>query len=155
MDTNSVPPDDVNELERRLSAWQPSDAGLAPAAMLFAAGRASVRASKGWLAWPILSGCLASAVVALGVSLQAQRSEVLALREQLERRPAEFAPAADETPATEPPAPGAYLALRRQWEEQSGDAMFRSVPDQTPKGPVLPEPPIYRAWQPDGPPESL
>ena len=38
MDTHSRRPDEMNELERRLSTWQPTVAGLDPDALLFAAG---------------------------------------------------------------------------------------------------------------------
>ncbi|HMF16429.1 MAG TPA: hypothetical protein VKE98_04445, partial [Gemmataceae bacterium] len=60
---------DLNDLERRLSALQPSIAGLDGGNMLFAAGRDSVRPGIGRLVWPVLSGCLALAALVLGVGL--------------------------------------------------------------------------------------
>jgi hypothetical protein len=155
MDAHSLPPDDLNEVERRLSAWQPSAAGISPDAMLFAAGRASARGGKAWLAWPVVSGCLALTTVALGVWLAAERSERLALLRALERRPPEPAPAAVETPASEPPAPDSYLTLRRQWEQHPGDGAIRPGPGQTPRHQAAPEVPILRAWQPKGPVDPL
>jgi hypothetical protein len=160
METPGLPADDLNELERRLSTWQPSTAGLAPEAMLFAAGRASVRGGKARLAWPVGSACLALAVVALGVWLAAERSQRRALLAALHQRPAEpaaaFPPVPDEKPTTEPPAPDSYLNLRREWERDSGSWAIRpAAPRRAPKRPASPERPILRAWQPGGPSEPL
>ncbi len=57
MDANISNSDDLKELEQRLATWSPAKDGLDPDAMLFAAGRASARHGKTWLAWPIASGC--------------------------------------------------------------------------------------------------
>src|SRR5260370_11387639 len=118
MEIPDLPADDLNELERRLSAWQPSTTGLAPDAMLFAAGRATARAGKAWLAWPVLSGGLALAAGVLGVWLAAERSERRALLRALQQRTPKAAPAytpvPQETPATQAPAADSYLGLRRQ-----------------------------------------
>jgi hypothetical protein len=156
MDTPDLPTDDLNDLERRLAGWRPSTAGLAPDAMLFAAGRASAQRGKAWLAWPILSGCLALAAVILGVWLAAERSERRALLQALDQRPSQPAPAKvsvpNETRPTEPPAPDSYLSLRRAWEQHPSDWANRPVPPaRAPKRPTSPERPIPRAWQPPGP----
>jgi len=59
MDTNHPCPDgELNDLERRLSAWRPAAEGLDPDAVLFAAGRASVRPGPARFAWPALAACL-------------------------------------------------------------------------------------------------
>jgi hypothetical protein len=55
---------DLNDLERRLAGWRPAGEGLDADAMLFAAGRASVRRSPARFAWPAIAAGL---VVALGV----------------------------------------------------------------------------------------
>jgi hypothetical protein len=153
MDTNASRPDDLNPLEKRLAAWQPSTAGLAADAMLFAAGRASGR--KTWLAWPVVTACLALAAVALGAWLAAERSERLALLRELQQRPPEPAlvstPDPALTPAPEAPAPDGYLALRREWEQHSGNDATAPAPGLAPRGPAYPEVPILRAWQPEGP----
>ena len=156
MDANSSRPNDLNKLEQRLAAWEPASAGLDPEAMLSAAGRASARGVKAWLAWPILSGCLALAVLALGAWLAAERADRLRLLAELSHRPVETAPVStpvpDETPTTEALAPDGYLALRREWELHPDDALRPAAPGQAPKRPASPEPSILRAWQPDGPP---
>src|SRR5207253_534507 len=116
MDTHTPRPDDLNDLEQRLSAWRPSAAGLDADAMLFAAGRASAR--RAWLAWPVISACTALLAAALGVWLAAERAERLALVQQIRQQarvpaPAPPVSAADEPPTEEAPAPDSYLAVRR------------------------------------------
>jgi len=153
MDTPDLPADDLNDLERRLAGWRPSTVGLAPDAMLFAAGRASAQRGKARLAWPILSGCLALAAGVLGVWLASERSErralVRALEEQHPRPAPANVPAPNETRPTEPPAPESYLSLRRAWEQHPSDWANRPVPPvRAPKRPASPERPIPRAWQP-------
>jgi len=160
METSPLPSDGLNELERRLTTWQPSTAGLASDAMLFAAGRASVRGGKACVAWPIVSGCLALAAVVLGVLLAGERTERLALVRELHQQPHDSAsdsiPVLVETPATEALAPDGYLALRRQWEEGPRDwAIDPPGTNRAPKRPASPELPIPRAWQPGGPSEPL
>src|SRR5438445_38546 len=152
MDNNMPHPDDLTELERRLAAWKPAHDGLDHEAMLFAAGRASARPGGGWLAWPILSGSLALAAVALGVWLAAERSERLAPLRKLVEPALASTPVV--TPMAEPLSPNSYLSLRREWEQQAGDWLNRSTA-AVPKGPAFPEPPILRAWQPDDPSDPL
>src|SRR6266852_1544326 len=160
MDTHSSHPDDMKKLERRLADWKPTPEGLDAEAMLFAAGRASVRPSKAWLAWPVVSVCLALVAVVLGTRMATERSERLALLRELHNRPFEPTPAAtpltDETLAAVPLASNSYLVLRREWEQHPGDwAMRRADPSPTPKTPPGPESPILRARPPGGSFDSL
>jgi hypothetical protein len=156
MDTHS---DDLKKLEARLANWKPAPEGLDPESMLFAAGRASARGGKAWVAWPITCGCLVLAVVGLGARLSAERSERLALLREIQQRSPEATlastPVLDEQALT-PPGTDSYLVLRRELEQQSGEWMARSAePGEVPKKSGTPEPAILRAWQPGGPPEPL
>jgi len=118
MDT--LPPSfgDLNDVERLLSAMQPSTAGLDADSMLFAAGRDSVRPGMGRLLWPVLSGCLALAALVLGVGLLRERQVRQEMAAQLQRQtpglvvPADV-PQPDIVPANEAPAPTSYLAAAR------------------------------------------
>jgi hypothetical protein len=86
MDAPHPHPDDLNDVERRLSGWQPAGDGLDTDAMLFAAGRASARRGAGRYAWPTVAGCLAVVAGVLGVWLAAERAERLALVQQLRQQ---------------------------------------------------------------------
>jgi hypothetical protein len=109
----------MKELERRLSEWRPSTAGLDADGVLFAAGRASVRPSWGRIAWPIVSGCLALLAATLGVGLSQERAARLELAAQLrDPKPAVASvppsvPEPIDAPLDEPPAADSYLAARR------------------------------------------
>src|SRR5713226_4058012 len=133
MDANFSNPDDLNEMEQRLAAWSPAKDGLDPDAMLFAAGRASARHSKTWLAWPIASGCLTIVAAALGAWLAVERSERLAILQEIHAQLAELAPVPGDTPAPESLAATSYLVLRREWEQQPGDWSIKP----SPRGEVL------------------
>jgi hypothetical protein len=123
MDTHPDRPDDLSPLERRLSAWRPADAGLDADAMLFAAGRASARPGPGRFVWPALSGLLGVFVVVLGAWLTVERSERLALAQQLRRQtpvvpPSPAAPAVPVEPNTvDAPMPDSYLSSRQALEK--------------------------------------
>jgi hypothetical protein len=141
--------DDLNELERRLSAWQPATTGLAPEAMLYAAGRASVARSKLWLAWPALYVCLALFSLVLSQRLAAERSGRLALIHELQKvMPATaLAQSSLEKPKTRTLTPDSYLALRRQWEEQPEDKAIVSSGEEEATKPSEPATsPIFRPW---------
>lgn len=69
MDTHANRPEDLNDLERRLAAWQPSRDGLDADAVLFAAGRASVQPRPARFVWPALTTLLTALIVVLGVWL--------------------------------------------------------------------------------------
>jgi hypothetical protein len=68
-----MPEPDLTELERRLSGWRPANDGLDADAMLFAAGRASVRRSPGRFAWPAVAAGLIFTVGVLGSRLANER----------------------------------------------------------------------------------
>jgi hypothetical protein len=153
MDTHPDRPDDLNELERRLSAWEPAPEGLDADAMLFAAGRASARRRL----WPALTALTAAVAVALGAWGSAERAGRLALARQLGERPA-AAPGADplaplaapaEPPTAEEPGPyslqAAYRALERGLDAWGPRTFVRAdLP-----GPPEPSPPVLHAGQRD------
>src|SRR5262249_62170539 len=122
MDTNSTPPGDLNDLERRLAEWQPSATGLEVDRLMFAAGRASARSGRGRFVWPVVSVGLALTAVALGIGLAHERAARQELAMQLRdsapsvapTRGSEFGPA-ESTPTQAPPA--SYLAARRALTE--------------------------------------
>ncbi len=123
MQTNEHPADDLSDLERRLSGWKPSAEGLDLEGMLCAAGRAAARPNLlARLAWPTAAGGLLVLAVALGLAFRAERSERLALAEQLRHATSPAAaPAYIPTPipdlTTERPGPDSYLALHRALEK--------------------------------------
>ena len=117
MDAHTTPSGDLNDLERQLVEWRPAAAGLDADRMVFAAGRASVRAGWGRIGWPIVSGCLALLAGVFGVEMVQERTARLELTAQLQK-PA-FAPAPSDAPgpitapSAEPPAADSYLAARQ------------------------------------------
>lgn len=115
MHTHSDFPDDLGDLERRLSAWQPAPEGLDADAMLFAAGRAAGRVR---LVWPALTGFLAVLTLAFGVWAMTERAERLALDRHL-REPSPAPPAPVSSPAvpSEPLTADDWLTARRALEE--------------------------------------
>lgn len=159
MDTHSHRPEDLNELERRLSAWQPSSAGLNADAVLFAAGRASVRPGPARIAWPAFTALLTVLAVVLGLWLAAERSERQALAFRLRERPPAPAvnpsppPAANaepvESPTADEPAPDSYLASRRALEKGLDAWPSRVVVRGGPTDPSLTNPPILTLGQRD------
>jgi hypothetical protein len=99
----------LTDLERRLAGWRPASDALDADAMLFAAGRASVRRSRSQFAWPAIAACLAVAVGILGMQLSAERAENQSLIAQLSNA---------ETDAFVPSQPSAtpnYLIARQSW----------------------------------------
>src|SRR6266852_6201889 len=83
MDTHSQHADDLTDVERRLAAYTPSATGLDADAMLFAAGRASVRPGPARFVWPGLTVGLTTVALVLGVWLATERAERLELAQQL------------------------------------------------------------------------
>ena len=157
MDTHPHRPDEMNELERRLSAWQPNSAGMDADAVLFAAGRASVRPGPARFAWPALTTVLAALAIVLGLCLVDERSERLALAHRLRERPPAPAvnssprPAVNITPAEsptpdEPPTDG-YLANRRALERGLEAWPSRAVARSGPTNPSLANSPVLRLGQ--------
>lgn len=159
MDTHSNRPEDLTALERRLSSWEPANAGLDVDAMLFAAGRASVRPSLTRYTWPTLTFLMAALSVALGLWLADERSERLALALRLRERPPAptvnppSPPAANmtpqETPSTDDLPPNSYLASRRALEEGLEAWPSRVVVRAGPPDPSITNPPILRVGQRD------
>ena len=104
MDAQPSPSDDMSDLEKRLSAWRPSLAGLDADGVLFAAGRASVRPGWGRIAWPVVSGCLALLVGFLGVALSQERAARVELAARLN----------ESRPSVAPRRPLCQIRLRRR-----------------------------------------
>jgi hypothetical protein len=122
MDANQ--PNDLNDLERRLSAWQPAGDQLNAEAMLFAAGRAAGRGGSGRFVWPALACLMTGLSAVLGVWLASERHEKQMLAQRLqERSPASFpasAPAVnapDEPSMEDQPSPDSYFAAHRALEQ--------------------------------------
>jgi hypothetical protein len=142
--------DDLSELERRLSGLRPGSEGLDADAMLFAAGRASVRPGLGRLLWPALAGCLALLSAGLGAGLLSERTERLALAERLRSAQTDSVPPRSAMPEDgdaalpeEIPA-DSYLAGRRALEQGLDPLPDRPEPQAGPPeelppatGPVL------------------
>jgi hypothetical protein len=152
MDTNH--PEDLNELERRLSTWQPDSEGLDADAVLFAAGRASVRPSKVRLVWPALTACLTGLALVLGVCLKAEHAERLALVQKMRQPPPASAPEpappveVSPSPAEDVPPSGllaAHRALERGLDDWPEQAIVRA---ETPGAP-LPTSPVLQVGQRD------
>jgi hypothetical protein len=158
MEPHSHHPEDLSELEHRLSAWRPADEGLNADAVLFAAGRASVRLGPARFVWPALTVCLAGLAVVLGVCLNVERSERLALARQLRQPPPapapKSAPSIEVSPVELPPAedvpPTSFLAAHRLLERGLDDWPERVVVArvETP-APALPHTPVLQVGQRD------
>ncbi len=156
MDAQNPHADDLSAIERRLAGWQPAGEGLDADAMLFAAGRASVRPGIGRFAWPALAGALAVVAAILGVWLASERSERLALVQQLRRQVPSPAPVPT-PPAFSPveqPAPSAYLTLRQRLDRGldpwSESALTKAGSPPAHPGPA---PPVLKAWRTDAIPD--
>lgn len=159
MAKHSDQPDDVNELERRLSGWLPSREGLDADAVLFAAGRAAVRPGPARFAWPMLTTVLTALVVVLGLWLAAERKESQLLARRLQERQSLPAvkplpvPGAQsgpvESPDADEPAPDSYLASRPALEKGLDAWPNRVVVQSGPADPSLTNPPILRLGQRD------
>jgi hypothetical protein len=160
METHSDRPEDLNALERRLSAWQPNREGTDADAVLFAAGRASVRPSPVRFVWPALTALLTVLSVVLGQWLADERSERLALARQLgERSPApvvnpspspasKTVPVESFEPDDEPP-PDSYLISRRALEQGLDAWPSRIVVQRRSSDPSVTNPPVLRVGQRD------
>jgi hypothetical protein len=169
MDTNSDRPEELSALERRLSAWQPNSEGLDTDAMLFAAGRASVRPGPARFAWPVLTALLTGVSVVLGLWLTNERDERLILAAQLKER--QFAPSvnpapppdadtvpsealpgralAERTERSDEPSPDSYLVSRRALEKGLDAWPSRIEVRGGPPDSSLTEPPVLRLGQRD------
>jgi hypothetical protein len=151
-------PEDLSELEHRLSAWRPADEGLNADAVLFAAGRASVRPGPVRFVWPALTVCLAGLATVLGVCLNVERSGRLALARQLRQPPPAPAPKSptpvevspEESPLPEDVPSTSFLAARRLLERGLDDWPERVVVArvETPAA-ALPHAPVLQVGQRD------
>lgn len=153
MDTHSHRPDDLNKLERRLSGWQPAVTGLDGDAMLFAAGRASVRFGPGRFIWPTLAACMTGLAACLGLWLAAERSERLDLARQLRQSsPAlavtpSLAAVPEESSLTDELPPDSYLASHQALEKGLDAWPVRVVLRIEPPGPPSPHPLVFQVGQ--------
>ncbi|MGH7172156.1 MAG: hypothetical protein ACRELF_13635 [Gemmataceae bacterium] len=157
METHSHRPEDLNALERRLSTWQPSSDGLDADAVLFAAGRASVRPGPARFAWPALTALMTALAVVFGLWLAAERSERQTLAQRLRERPP--APAVNlsplpaaiaapvESPSPDDVPPDSYLASRRALEKGIDAWPVRVVAHAESPEPSVPNPPILSLGQ--------
>jgi hypothetical protein len=120
---------DLSAVERALAGLRPSAGTFDRDALLFAAGRRSVR--RGW-AWPgvAVASTLAAAVLAAVLTFRpapprVEHTVYVEVPQQLHEDPA---PPAIETPPASSPRPQTdYLTLRRQ-VERWGDAALPSAP---------------------------
>ncbi|HWG44518.1 MAG TPA: hypothetical protein VN688_17190 [Gemmataceae bacterium] len=158
MDTHSQHSGDLSEVERRLSAWQPTSAGLDADAMLFAAGRATAQPRPVRVFWPTLTACTTLLAVVLGIWLFTERNERLALAQQLRQQapprisPPSLAPSPavpTESPSVDEPSPDSYLAGHRALEKGLDNWPDRTlVCVETPALPLA-NPPILHVGQRD------
>jgi hypothetical protein len=159
MDNHSDRPEDLSALERRLSTWQPNSEGLDADAVLFAAGRASVRPGLARFAWPVLTMLLTGLSVVLGLWLAVERNERIVLAAQLREHPPAPTvnsvppPAVYTVPAESPDSdelsPNSYLASRRALEKGLDAWPSRIEVRGGPPDPSLTDPPILRLGQRD------
>jgi hypothetical protein len=159
MDTHSNRSEELNDLERRLSAWQPHSAGLDVDAMLFTAGRASMRPSPGRFVWPALAVLMTASSLVLGMWLADERHERLSLVSRLQEHPT--APAvnpsllsavntiAEEPTLSDELPPNSYLASRRALEKGLDAWPIRAVVHAGPTNPSVANPTILRLGQRD------
>jgi DNA-binding transcriptional LysR family regulator len=145
MDANARNPDDLTDLERRLADWRPDAAGLDPDAMLFAAGRASVRPSPTRFVWPAIAACMTMVALGLGGWAAKERTGRLELARLVEK-PTPAVPTPVPEPSPEPPPTGSYFAMSRL-VRQNPDAFLDRAPTE-PGEPVAPSMtgPSLRAW---------
>src|SRR5262245_47384732 len=147
MDANARNPEDLTDLERRLAGWRPDAAGLNPDAMLFAAGRASVRPSPTRFVWPTIAACMTVVAMGLGSWAAKERTGRLELA-RLMQQPTPVVPAPTTVPETSPvpPPAGSYFAMSRLVRQDPDKFLAREPADTGP--PVKPsanESPL-RAW---------
>ncbi len=154
-------PDGLNDLERQLAELTPAADGLSAEAMLFAAGRDSVRPAKGGSFWFVAAALLALLSGALGaalLNLQAEHSHLVRQWNQAMRRPVTPHPAPTLAPSPPPepesadrPAADSLLASHRVIEcGLDSPAVTAGV---EPPGPAPRDAPVLRVRPPEGWPE--
>ena len=157
MDPNAKRPDDaLNDLESRLTAWQPACADLSLDRMLFLAGQASGRPGPSRFLWPIAVSCLSVATLILGQWALVERAERMAIARQLHPQGTPHQPVPPPTidtgePANSEESPARSLLAKHRNLEQGLDEVV--VPPPIVPGPSTPAPPVLRAWQPQGIPD--
>lgn len=156
MDNNSERQDDLSEVERRLSSWQPETEGLSRDAMVFAAGLAAGRMRHGQRLWPTVCAALAAAAVAVGAWGLNERHECQLLLGRLQNHheptPSVSAPLNNSLAVSQVTAatrsPNSYFNLRKQLEHDPGQWLASQEPiPMPPLGSGPPEPSILRASQ--------
>ena len=153
MHTHPDFPDDLSELERRLSACQPAPEGLDADAMLFAAGRAA-GPHRVRFVWPALTGFLAVLALVMAVWATPERAERLALARHLRQlSPAPSEPVSTPTVPSEPPTadePTAdnWLTSRRALEQGLEAWPPQAIETPTTPGPI-PTVPVLMVGQRD------
>ncbi len=154
MDTD---PDDLRNLEQRLAACAPASAGLDADAVLFAAGRASVRPGAGRLAWASLAGLLAALSIVLGVWLAAERRERLELAQQIrqlnESRPTPSVPPADQPPTADQVPASSPFAIHQLLQRGLDGWPEPPATGTNEPGPPSAEPSVFRVGRPDSLPD--
>jgi hypothetical protein len=141
--------DDLTDLERRLSAWQPAGQGLSADGMLYTAGRASLRGVvRSRLVWACAACVLGAVALGLAAWLGVERAERQALLAQLRQRPAPVSPTPVPPPVV-PPSDGGppgsdYLTVRNLVLEKGVQAW--QGPDASRDKPLSPSP-NSRTWQ--------
>jgi hypothetical protein len=132
MHANSFRPDDLNDLERRLSTWQPDEQGLHADAMLFAAGQSSATSLRSRLFWPTLTGVLALTLAGLASWLVVERSERMALTELLRQQTLPIPPEVEDPLPSDTPSQDTYLPLRNRALDSEADPWRDSNPAPSP-----------------------
>ena len=157
MDSNpSGDQHELTDLERRLSGWRPSHLDLDAEAMLFAAGLAAGRSQSRPTVARFLCGLLAILAVGLGLWGLRERSERLAVADELHQlllANANALPKSEDVAHEEKDSSisDEYLTLRRQ-VERDPDRWLALVPPVNNPAPEPPaeEPAILRAGQRGG-----
>jgi hypothetical protein len=127
---------DLNSFERQLAEWRPDSKGLHPDRMLYTAGLAAGKRSRGRIAWPALALVLAlSTALSLGWGFS-ERSENCELAHRIHDRslPSVGSDRFAEAGSTYIPAANDYLHLRHRAEENLGDLLASS--EQMPPQPL-------------------
>jgi hypothetical protein len=136
-------PDDLNDLERRLTAWQPAADGVDADRMLFEAGQATARFRYNRRV--VLFHLVLATVCCIWALIEHFERTALARRVQELSAPAAPAPVSPE-PSPEPPSPHSLLASHRVLD-RGLDAW--PAPEPGPESPSAPARPILRAGQTD------
>jgi hypothetical protein len=136
--------DNLTDVERCLTGCQPSPQGLDADAMLYAAGRASLRGVvRARLWWACAAGTMTAVALGLGVWLSVERGERQALQDQLreQRQILETpAPVPAPSPSEEGPPRADYLTVRDLLIDKGVDAWREPDPGRSdqPRDPASP-----------------